>query len=65
MLHLSKPGYLRELSARSRLEFGVAAIVIAGELALPDIGADRPGLVHNVRVFYVRRIFYFTSVSPI
>jgi high affinity sulfate transporter 1 len=34
MLHLSKPGYLRELFARARLEFGIAAIVIAGELIL-------------------------------
>ena len=34
MLHLSKPGYLRDLFARSRSEFAVAAIVIAGELTL-------------------------------
>jgi high affinity sulfate transporter 1 len=34
MLHLSKPDYLRDLFARSRLEFALAAIVIAGELAL-------------------------------
>jgi high affinity sulfate transporter 1 len=34
MLHLSKPGYLRDLFARSRLEFALAAIVIAGELTL-------------------------------
>ena len=34
MLHLSRPGYLRELLARDRREFGVAAIVVAGELAL-------------------------------
>lgn len=34
MLHLSKPGYLRDLFARSRWEFAVAAIVIAGELTL-------------------------------
>jgi MFS superfamily sulfate permease-like transporter len=34
MLHLSKLGYLRELLVQSRMEFGVAAIVIAGELAL-------------------------------
>lgn len=34
MLHLSKPGYLRDLFARSRLEFALAGIVIAGELAL-------------------------------
>jgi sulfate permease, SulP family len=34
MLHLSKPGYLRDLLARDRQEFAVAAIVIAGELTL-------------------------------
>jgi MFS superfamily sulfate permease-like transporter len=34
MLHLSKPGYLRDLLARNRREFAVAAIVVAGELTL-------------------------------
>jgi high affinity sulfate transporter 1 len=34
MLHLSKPGYLRDLLARTRWEFALAAIVIAGELTL-------------------------------
>lgn len=34
MLHLSKPGYLRDLLARSRPEFAVAALVVAGELTL-------------------------------
>ena len=34
MLHLSKPGYLRDLLARNRSEFALAAIVIAGELTL-------------------------------
>jgi sulfate permease, SulP family len=34
MLHLSKPSYLRDLYARSRWEFGIAVIVIAGELTL-------------------------------
>src|SRR5262249_8152219 len=34
MLHLSKPGYLRDLFARSRWEFALAAIVIAAELGL-------------------------------
>jgi high affinity sulfate transporter 1 len=34
MLHLSKPAFLRELLARSRVEFAVAASVIAGELIL-------------------------------
>jgi len=34
MLHLSKPGYLRDLLDRDRSEFTVAAIVVAGELTL-------------------------------
>jgi MFS superfamily sulfate permease-like transporter len=34
MHHLSKPGYLRDLLARDRQEFAVAAIVVAGELTL-------------------------------
>jgi high affinity sulfate transporter 1 len=34
MLHLSKPDYLRDLLVRSRLEFALAAVVIAGELAV-------------------------------
>src|SRR5262249_51709010 len=34
MLHLSKPEYLRDLFARSRWEFILAAIVLAGELTL-------------------------------
>jgi sulfate permease, SulP family len=34
MLHLSRPGYLRDLLARSRWEFSLAAIVVAGELTL-------------------------------
>jgi MFS superfamily sulfate permease-like transporter len=34
MLHLSKPAYLRELFARNRLEFVIAAAVLVGELFL-------------------------------
>jgi len=34
MLHLSKPAYLHDLLVRSRLEFAIAATVIAGELIL-------------------------------
>jgi high affinity sulfate transporter 1 len=34
MLHLTKPEYLRDLFARSRWEFALAAIVIAAELTL-------------------------------
>ena len=40
MLHLSKPGYLRDLFAQSRWEFVVAAIVVAGELTL--------GVLHGI-----------------
>ena len=45
MLHLSKPGYLRDLFARSRPEFAVAAIVIAGELALGVLQGIAVGVV--------------------
>ena len=34
MLHLSKPGYLRNLFGRSRWEIALAAVVISGELTL-------------------------------
>jgi high affinity sulfate transporter 1 len=34
MLHLSRPGYLRDLLTLNRLEFALAAIVVAGELTL-------------------------------
>lgn len=34
MLHLTKPGYLRDLFVRSRWEFALTAIVFAGELTL-------------------------------
>lgn len=40
MLHLSKPGYLRDLFVRSRWEFALAAVVFAGELAL--------GVLHGI-----------------
>jgi MFS superfamily sulfate permease-like transporter len=45
MLHLSKPGYLRDLFARSLDEFAVAAIVIAGELALGVLQGIAIGVV--------------------
>jgi MFS superfamily sulfate permease-like transporter len=45
MLHLSKPGYLRDLFARSRWEFAVAAIVIAGELTLGVLQGIALGVV--------------------
>ncbi len=45
MLHLSKPGYLRDLFSRSRDEFAVAAIVIAGKLALGVLKGIVAGVV--------------------
>src|ERR1700742_3585307 len=45
MLHLSKPGYLRDLLARSRWEFAIAAIVIAGVLALGVLHGIAAGVV--------------------
>ena len=45
MLHLSKPGYLRDLFARNRIEFAVAAIVIAGELTLGVLQGIGVGVV--------------------
>src|SRR5262245_14931991 len=45
MLHLSHPGYLRNLLARNRLEFGVAAIVIGGELTLGVLQGIAVGVV--------------------
>ena len=56
MLHLSKPGYLRELFLRSRVEFAVAAIVIAGELTL--------GVLHGIAlgvVLSLLMLIYATS----
>jgi high affinity sulfate transporter 1 len=45
MLHLSKPGYLRDLFTRNRMEFAVAAIVIAGELTLGVLQGIALGVV--------------------
>jgi high affinity sulfate transporter 1 len=45
MLHISKPGYLRELSARSRWEFTTAVLVVAGELTLGVLQGIALGVV--------------------
>jgi high affinity sulfate transporter 1 len=45
MLHLSKPGYLRALLARSRREFTIAVIVVAGELTLGVLQGIALGVV--------------------
>lgn len=54
MLHLSKPGYLRELLARSRMEFGVAAIVICGELALGVLEGITVGVMLSLLLLIYR-----------
>src|SRR5260221_445939 len=45
MLHLSKPGYLRDLFARSGWELAVAAVVVAGELTLGVLQGIALGVV--------------------
>jgi high affinity sulfate transporter 1 len=45
MLHLSNPAYLRDLFARNRPEFWLAAIVIAGELTLGVLQGIALGVV--------------------
>jgi high affinity sulfate transporter 1 len=45
MLHLSKPAYLRDVLARSRWEFTLAVIVVAGELTLGVLEGIALGVV--------------------
>jgi anti-anti-sigma factor len=45
MLHLSKPGYLRNLATRSGPEFAVAAIVVVGELTMGVLQGIALGVV--------------------
>src|SRR6185437_12388121 len=45
MLHLSKPAYLRDLFMRTRWEFGLALVVIAGELTLGVLQGIAIGVV--------------------
>ena len=54
MLHLSKPGYLRDLLARSRWEFALAAIVIAGELTLGVLQGIGLGVVLSLLMLIYR-----------
>jgi len=54
MLHLSKPGYLRDLLARSRWEFAVAAIVVAGELTLGVLQGIALGVVLSLLLLIYR-----------
>src|SRR5262245_47431755 len=45
MLHLSKPGYLRDLYVQSRWEFLIAVVVIVGELTLGVLQGIALGVV--------------------
>jgi high affinity sulfate transporter 1 len=54
MLHLSKPAYLRELFARSRWEFALAAVVIAGELTLGVLEGIALGVVLSLLLLIYR-----------
>ena len=54
MLHLSKPGYLRDLLARSRWEFAIAAIVFAGELTLGVLQGIALGVVLSLMMLIYR-----------
>jgi MFS superfamily sulfate permease-like transporter len=54
MLHLSKPGYLRDLLARSRWEFAIAVIVVAGELTLGVLQGIALGVVLSLLLLIYR-----------
>jgi high affinity sulfate transporter 1 len=54
MLHLSKPGYLRNLLARSRSEFAIAVIVVAGELTLGVLQGIALGVVLSLLLLIYR-----------
>ena len=54
MLHLSKVHYLRELFHRSRWEFAVATIVIAGELTLGVLQGITLGVVLSLLLLIYR-----------
>jgi high affinity sulfate transporter 1 len=54
MLHLSKPGYLRNLYHRSGWEFAVAVMVIAGELTLGVMQGIALGVVLALMILIYR-----------
>jgi len=54
MLHLSKPDYLRDLFGRSRWEFTVAAIVVAGELTVGVLQGIALGVVLSLLLLIYR-----------
>jgi sulfate permease, SulP family len=54
MLHLSKPDYLRDLFVRNRMEFAIAAAVIAGELMLGVLQGIALGVVVSLLLLIYR-----------
>jgi MFS superfamily sulfate permease-like transporter len=54
MLHLSKPGYLRDVLARSRWEFTNAVIVVTGELTLGVLQGIALGVVLSLLMVIYR-----------
>jgi MFS superfamily sulfate permease-like transporter len=54
MLHLSKPGYLGDVLARTRWEFGIAVIVVAGELTLGVLQGIALGVVLSLLLLIYR-----------
>jgi high affinity sulfate transporter 1 len=54
MLHLSKPVYLRDLFPRTRWEFSLAVIVIAGELTLGVLQGIAIGVVLSLLLLIYR-----------
>jgi MFS superfamily sulfate permease-like transporter len=54
MLHLSRPGYLRDLLAQSRWEFTIAMIVVAGELTLGVLQGIALGVVLSLLLLIYR-----------
>jgi high affinity sulfate transporter 1 len=54
MLHLSKPGYLGDVMVRSRWEFAIAVIVVAGELTLGVLQGIALGVVLSLLLLIYR-----------
>jgi high affinity sulfate transporter 1 len=54
MLHLSKPGYLREVLVRTRWEFAIALIVVAAELTLGVLQGIALGVVLSLLLLIYR-----------
>jgi MFS superfamily sulfate permease-like transporter len=54
MLHLSKPGYLRDVLAQTRWEFAIAMIVVAAELTLGVLHGIALGVVLSLGLLIYR-----------